>query len=121
MQLLSLFVVFVFLFLDDSLFIVNEFFTVMVMSASNCRQVVLSLYRDLLRESKQFESYIFRKYFVRRVRDAFRDNRDVIDEKKIKELVKYGEKNLEIIKRQVVISKLYKSNKLVVENETSLK
>ena len=80
------------------------------------RQSILLLYHNLLRESKRFDSYIYRKYALRRIRDAFRDNKCITDENTIQQLFTDGHKNLQLIKRQVVINNLYKSEKLVVED-----
>jgi len=85
------------------------------MWANSHRKCVLSLYRQLLRESNQLEAYIYRKYALRRIRDSFRDNKYIKDETTIEQLISDGHKDLEIIKRQVIINKLYKSDKLVVE------
>jgi len=85
------------------------------MSSNPSRKAVLSLYRELMRESNKFEAYIYRKYFLRRVRDAFRENKNITDETSIENLIRDGQKNLAIIKRQVIINDLYKTDKLVVE------
>lgn len=85
--------------------------------ASSQRTQVLSLYRRLLKESSQFDSYNFRAYALRRVRDAFRANVAVTDPKTIDRLIKDGQSNLALIKRQVTIGKMYPSNHLVIENK----
>ena len=84
------------------------------------RNCVLSLYRQLLRESTKFDAYIYRKYAFRRIRDAFRDNKNICDQKIIEVLFKDGQNNLDIIRRQVIINKLYKSDKLVVEQNKNI-
>jgi len=81
----------------------------------NQRSIVLSLYRQLLRESSKFDSYNFRSYALRRVRDAFRANVQVQDPKIINGLIKEAQSNLELIRRQVILGKLYQANKLVIE------
>ena len=86
------------------------------MSSNIHRKCVLSLYRQLLLESKRFDSYIYRKYAIRRIRDAFRQYKNITEEKSIETLIIDGQKNLELIKRQVVINNLYKTDKLVVES-----
>ena len=85
------------------------------MASSAHRNAVLTLYRQLLRESNRFDAYIYRKYAVRRVRDAFRDNKNVNDKNRIQQLMGEGRDSLEVIRRQVLINRLYKSDKLVVE------
>ncbi|KAF5299558.1 hypothetical protein FQR65_LT09363 [Abscondita terminalis] len=82
----------------------------------NSRQQILSLYRSLLKESNKFSSYNYRNYAVRKVRDVFRSNMKLTDNNKISELIKDGYKNLDVIKRQVLIGDLYRTEKLVIEN-----
>ncbi len=79
------------------------------------RNSVLRLYRQSLRESNKFDAYIYRKYAFRRIRDAFTQNQSISDPKIIESLFKEGEQHLELIRRQVVISNLFKSEKLVIE------
>uniref|UniRef100_A0A8C5CLP3 Complex 1 LYR protein domain-containing protein n=1 Tax=Gadus morhua TaxID=8049 RepID=A0A8C5CLP3_GADMO len=62
---------------------------------------VLSLYRMLLRESKQFPSYNYRTYALQRIKDAFRANRRIEDPKMVAKLAEEGHKTLALIKRQV--------------------
>ena len=85
------------------------------MSAASQKTVVLSLYRRLLRESSQFTSYNYRNYFLRRIREEFRQNSQVKDCQKIQEFIKKAQNDLAVIKRQVVLGKLYPADKLVVE------
>uniref|UniRef100_A0A9J7Y422 LYR motif containing 4 n=1 Tax=Cyprinus carpio carpio TaxID=630221 RepID=A0A9J7Y422_CYPCA len=68
--------------------------------AASSREHVLSLYRLLLKESKKFPSYNYRTYALRRVRDAFRENRTVEDPKVVEELVKRARDGLALIQRQ---------------------
>ncbi|XP_025895545.1 LYR motif-containing protein 4 [Nothoprocta perdicaria] len=55
-------------------------------------------------------------YAIRRIRDAFRENKNIKDTEKIEELVNKAKANLEIIHRQVTIGQLYSSQKLVIES-----
>jgi hypothetical protein len=41
------------------------------------------------------------EYFLRRVREEFHQNRNIQDSSKIADLLKHGQENLEIIRRQV--------------------
>lgn len=59
---------------------------------------VRSLYRSLLRQSKQFANYNFRMYAWRRTRDAFRESREERDSRRIQELVQHGLKELQVMK-----------------------
>ncbi|CAG2176638.1 unnamed protein product [Oppiella nova] len=86
------------------------------MTASATRSRVLSLYRQLLRESNRFDSYMYRNYALRRVKDSFRQHKGITDGNTIETLMADGHRNLEIIRRQTVINRLYKSDRLVVED-----
>lgn len=68
------------------------------MSTSQSAVQVRSLYRQLLRQSKQFAAYNFREYATRRTRDAFRDNKAVTEEGKVQELLAKGQKELQMLK-----------------------
>lgn len=76
---------------------------------------IRSLYRSLLRQSKQFANYNFRTYAWRRTRDAFRDAQKEQDDRQVQELVQRGLKELQIMKRQTIVSQFYQLDKLVVE------
>uniref|UniRef100_A0A5F9DNT1 Complex 1 LYR protein domain-containing protein n=1 Tax=Oryctolagus cuniculus TaxID=9986 RepID=A0A5F9DNT1_RABIT len=55
--------------------------------AASSRALVLDLYRAMLRESKHFSAYNYRMYAIRRIRDAFRENKNVKDPVEIQALV----------------------------------
>ncbi|KAF2032237.1 hypothetical protein EK21DRAFT_87362 [Setomelanomma holmii] len=76
---------------------------------------VRSLYRSLLRQGNQFAAYNFREYAKRRTRDAFREHQNETEERRVQELVTKGLKELQILKRQTVISQFYQLDRLVVE------
>ncbi|XP_078055389.1 LYR motif-containing protein 4 isoform X2 [Mustelus asterias] len=61
---------------------------------------VLSLYRMMLKESKKFSSYNYRTFALRRIKDAFRENKDVTNPEVIQELIEKAKANIEIIQRQ---------------------
>ncbi|XP_041376509.1 LYR motif-containing protein 4-like [Gigantopelta aegis] len=85
--------------------------------AAATRSEVLSLYRLLLRAGRQFTDYNYRNYALRRARDAFHENKTVADKQKIQDLVNEAKKNLEIIKRQVIIGQMYGHGKLIIESQ----
>ncbi|XP_040160410.1 LYR motif-containing protein 4 [Anopheles arabiensis] len=86
------------------------------MAGAGHKMKVLSLYKQLLRASQKFDSYNYRMYALRRIRDAFRENRALTDNAAIASELSYAQKNLEIIKRQTVIGQLYGApDKLVIE------
>lgn len=83
----------------------------------NTRSQALSLYRDLLRHGNKFANYNFRTYAVRRSRDAFRAHQNETDPAVIAQLLKKGQDDLQVVKRQAAISNLYTAgDRLVVEN-----
>ncbi|XP_063779159.1 LYR motif-containing protein 4 [Pseudophryne corroboree] len=84
--------------------------------ASPSRASVLSLYKIMLRESQTFSSYNYRTYAIRRIRDAFREKKNVRDSHEIQTLVNLGKENLDVIQRQVTIGHLYSTQKLVIES-----
>uniref|UniRef100_A0A9W3F828 LYR motif-containing protein 4 n=1 Tax=Camelus bactrianus TaxID=9837 RepID=A0A9W3F828_CAMBA len=59
----------------------------------------------------------FRTYAIRRIRDAFRENKNVKDPVEIQALVNKAKRDLEIIRRQVHIGQLYSTDKLIIENQ----
>ncbi|XP_043961146.1 LYR motif-containing protein 4 isoform X1 [Gambusia affinis] len=85
------------------------------MMAASTRSQVISLYKMMLKESSRFPSYNYRTYALRRVRDAFRANRDVEDPKAVERLMEEGEQMLALIQRQVSIGKMYEAQRTVVD------
>lgn len=73
------------------------------------RAEAISLYRSLVRSSKQFSTYNFREYFLRRTREDFRQHKTETNPAKIKELLETGRQELQVIHRQATISSLYAS------------
>ena len=73
-------------------------------------------YRQLLRQGNQFNAYNFREYAKRRTRDAFRENVSVKDPQEISQLLAKAREELEVVKRQTIISQFFKSNPLVLES-----
>ncbi|GKT62600.1 iron-sulfur cluster biosynthesis protein isd11 [Colletotrichum tofieldiae] len=78
-------------------------------------QQVRSLYRQLLKTGDQFAAYNFREYAKRRTRDAFRENQAVEDPRRVQELIQKGLNELQILKRQTVVSQFFQFDRLVVE------
>jgi len=52
----------------------------------------------MLRQGEQFSAYGFREYAKRRTKDAFRENMNVEDPRKVQELVQKGLKELQVMK-----------------------
>ncbi|KAI0130114.1 hypothetical protein BJ170DRAFT_618758 [Xylariales sp. AK1849] len=74
-----------------------------------------SLYRQLLRQGSQFNAYNFREYARRRTRDAFREHKAEQDPRAVQELIQKGLKELQMMKRQTVVSQFFQLDRLVVE------
>lgn len=58
-----------------------------------------------------------RMYALRKIRDAFRDNKGITDESKLKQCIAEGRENLESLRRQTLISQLYQTDKLIIEKQ----
>ncbi|PSK46071.1 hypothetical protein B9Z65_5039 [Elsinoe australis] len=84
------------------------------MSSSTAFEV-RSLYRSLLRTGRQFANYNFREYAKRRTTDAFREYATVSDERQVQELMQKGLRELQMMKRQTVVSQFFQLDRLVVE------
>jgi len=89
--------------------------TALASAADTSAFSVRSLYRSLLRQSSQFANYNFRTYARRRTRDAFHEHQNEKDPRRTQELVQKGLKELQMMKRQTVISQFYQLDRLVVE------
>jgi hypothetical protein len=61
-----------------------------------------SLFRSLLRQSKQFAAYNFREYARRRTIDAFREASVESDGRKVQELMQKGLKELQVLRVRIV-------------------
>ncbi|CAL7934724.1 unnamed protein product [Xylocopa violacea] len=79
------------------------------------RDAILSLYRNLIRESKKWNSYNYRMYALRKIRHEFQEHKTIQDKDRINECYNKGVESLEIIKRQVVIGSLYSTRPLIIE------
>lgn len=63
-----------------------------------------SLFRSLLRQSRQFAAYNFREYAKRRTRDAFREHSLESDARRVQELMQHGLKELQGMKVRSYLS-----------------
>ncbi|XP_014606016.1 PREDICTED: protein bcn92-like [Polistes canadensis] len=85
------------------------------------RNQILNLYRNLIRESKKWNTYNFRMYALRKVRHEFQQNKTLQDKIEIEQFYQKGQEALEVIKRQVIIGNLYSTRPLIIETNTSSK
>ena len=76
---------------------------------------ILGLYRTMLRAANSFENYNFRVYATEKIRKTFRQHKHEEDVTKVNELVHLAEDNLEVIRRQTTIGKLYVDTKVMLD------
>ncbi|KAL3787678.1 hypothetical protein ACHAWO_000478 [Cyclotella atomus] len=74
----------------------------------------LSLFRSLIREARKVDNYNFREYAIRRVRIGFQINRNLAGSERDL-AIREGQEHLEVLKRQVVLGRLYPSATSVME------
>lgn len=79
------------------------------------RGKILGLYKQMMQESKKFSNYNFRAYAIRRVRDGFKAGKAETESSRVAELVKHGEDQFLVLKRQVTVGQLYQENAMVLE------
>ncbi|SMN19953.1 similar to Saccharomyces cerevisiae YER048W-A ISD11 Protein required for mitochondrial iron-sulfur cluster biosynthesis [Maudiozyma saulgeensis] len=85
------------------------------MATAPTRLQVLALYKQFIKNSKQFNNYNFREYFLRRSRDSFKQNMALQKPEEVSRAYSDAKEELGILKRQAVISQMYTFDKLVVE------
>lgn len=83
------------------------------------RTEVFKLYREFLRQSKKVSDYNIRYYALRRSKEGFRDARNQAVEESNKSFAQ-GFKELEVLKRHVVISSLYVEPTSVMVNQPKI-
>ncbi|CAJ1831171.1 unnamed protein product [Sphenostylis stenocarpa] len=76
-------------------------------SASPSAAQILSLFRSLLRVSRDFPDYNIREYTKRRTIDAFRHKAALSDASLISSAYSHGMSQLAVVKRQAVVYSLY--------------
>ncbi|XP_020286521.1 LYR motif-containing protein 4 [Pseudomyrmex gracilis] len=84
------------------------------------RNAILNLYRDLIRESKKWNSYNYRMYALRKIRCEFKENKALKNEEQVKQCFAKAQEALEVIKRQVILSNLYSTRPLIIETKGKL-
>ena len=80
------------------------------------KEMWIRLYRDLLREAQLFNSYSYREFFKRRIRENFRAQKNETNPEIAKKLYSKAQTELGVIRRQVIIGDLYPAaNKSLIE------
>lgn len=78
-------------------------------------QAIRQLYHQSLRAASSFASYNYRQYFIQRTRDSFRQHANEKDPDKIAALYEKARGELNVLRRQALINRLYEGPRLVVE------
>mmetsp|Transcript_22029 Transcript_22029/g.37457 ORF Transcript_22029/g.37457 Transcript_22029/m.37457 type:complete len:145 (+) Transcript_22029:1090-1524(+) len=73
-----------------------------------------TLYRSLVREARKIKDYNFRSYALRRMKAGFVKNRNLQGEE-ASAAIHDGKEQLEVLKRQAILSQLYPSARSVME------
>ncbi|EGI70576.1 PREDICTED: LYR motif-containing protein 4B [Acromyrmex echinatior] len=84
------------------------------------RDAILSLYRNLIRESKKWNSYNYRMYALRKIQHEFKENKALEDEEKVRQCYAKGLETLSLIKKQVILGDLYSTRPLIIETKSKL-
>ncbi|KAF1326194.1 Lyr motif-containing protein 4, partial [Globisporangium splendens] len=72
------------------------------------KQQVLRLYKEMLRNASKFESYNYRKYAQRRVKEDFHKNKQLaVGSAEQENALAFAREQADVLYRQVVISKMY--------------
>ncbi len=79
------------------------------------RNDVLHLYRNIIKQARSFDNYNFRFHAIRRIKWEFKKNIN-IDSSDVENKYEHGLRQLQIVKRQAIISKLYPEEGSVMEN-----
>ena len=79
------------------------------------KATTLTLYRSLLRASGGFTNYNFRDYALRSVRERFRANVALSEPEAVSAAVHEARYQLDLVKRQTVVSQLFPQGKHAME------
>lgn len=71
------------------------------------------LYKRFIRASKRFNQYNYREYALRRVREEFRNNKNLTDGQ-LEEAIKFGNEQLLVVERQSIINAMYAHDDIVL-------
>merc|ERR1711890_20171 len=97
------------------LHIVTDIKDLKELSMASHRMNILKLYRTMLREGSKFENYNFRVYTTEKIRKTFRKHKNETDITKVNSLIKMAEQNLDVIRRQTTVGKLYVDTKVMLD------
>ena len=80
------------------------------------KDAALALFRNLLREGGRIRDYNFRSYAKRRARLGFEQSRDLRPGAEHDKAFAFGREQLELVRRQAVMSSMYTHEKSVMES-----
>lgn len=79
------------------------------------RTQVLGLYRRLLKEASHIDNYNFRSHAMRKIKVEFRQNSS-LSGPSLEQKFKWGTEQLELVRRQRVVSQLYPEGSTIMES-----
>merc|ERR1712080_420285 len=97
------------------LHIVTDIKDLKELSMASHRMNILKLYRTMLREGSKFENYNFRVYTTEKIRKTFHQHKNETDMDKVNSLIRRAEQDLDMIRRQTTIGKLYVDTKVMLD------
>ena len=68
------------------------------------------LYKQLMREAQAFPDFNFRNYFLRRIRDDFKQKLSLASAEDVGKELKNGQAQLAMLRRQAVVGQLFDTN-----------
>ena len=83
------------------------------------RSTILKAYKSLLKESSKLTNYNFREYALIKVKSEFREHQFEKDPVRLKNLESAVHKNLEMLRRQAIVSQLYPAQQTVLEQKAT--
>ncbi|KZT64313.1 hypothetical protein DAEQUDRAFT_678740 [Daedalea quercina L-15889] len=87
------------------------------MAAAPTKQALTELFNATMHTSREFSSYNFRNYFVRRTKGAFQSIENETDPTKLSAFYNDKTKELAVLKRSAIVNQLYGGRQLVVEKQ----
>lgn len=79
---------------------------------------VCTTYKALLTAARDVPSYNYRNFFIRKIREQFRSNKDLTDRKEIAKLLLKAQEDILMIQRTSAIGHFYEPQKIVVEKKS---
>ncbi|KAH9931447.1 uncharacterized protein B0H18DRAFT_871916 [Fomitopsis serialis] len=89
------------------------------MAAAPTKQALTELFNTTMRTSREFSSYNFRNYFIRRTKKAFQEIENEADAAKLSAFYNEKTKELAVLKRSAITNQLYGGWQLVVEKQSA--